>query len=219
MLRSLSGELDIVISMNLVLIAVLLALAYNAAPGPVLAETARRGLSNGFSSALAVELGSLAGDALWIGLMLAGAATLAEAGGVRLAAGAAGGLFLLWLGIRALSKARRKRPPASGGVVVEQAFATGAAMSVASPYALPFWIAVSGSLSGYGVSSALGYTVFSAAFMLTCVAFALFAAGVISWGRRFLRPRFFFAVDLVGGVLFIVIGLNLVSVTALQLIG
>ena len=205
--------------MKLIFVAVLLALAYNAAPGPVLAETARRGLSNGFRAALAVELGSLAGDALWIGLMFAGAATLAEAGGVRLAAGAAGGLFLLWLGIRALSKARRKRPPVSGGVVVEQAFATGAAMSVASPYALPFWIAVSGSLSGYGVSSALGYTVFSAAFMLTCVAFAVIAASVISWGRRFLRPRFFFAVDLVGGLLFVVIGLNLLSITAKQLIG
>ena len=205
--------------MKLVFVAVLLALAYNAAPGPVLAETVRRGLSNGFHAALAVELGSLAGDALWIGLMFAGAATLAQAGDLRLAAGAAGGLFLLWLGIRALSKARRKRPQPSAGVVAEQAFATGAAMSVASPYALPFWIAVSGSLSGYGVSSALGYTVFSGAFILTCVVFAFFAASVISWGRRFLRPRFFFAIDLVGGLLFVVIGLNLLSITARQLIG
>jgi len=207
--------------MRLILFAVLLALAYCAVPGPVLAETVRRGLGNGFRSALAVELGSLAGDALWIGLMFAGAAALAEAGGVRLALGAVGGLFLLWLGVRALSSARRKRPPASGGVVVEQAFATGAAMSVASPYALPFWIAVSGSLSGYGVSSAgvLGYTVFSASFILTCVVFALAAAGAISWGRRFLRPRFFFAVDLVGGLLFVAIGLNLLSMTATQLIG
>jgi len=207
--------------MRLILFAMLLALAYCAAPGPVLAETARRGLSNGFRAALAVELGSLAGDAVWIGLMFAGAAALAEAGGVQLAASGVGGLFLLWLGVRALSSARRKRPPKSDGVMVEQAFATGAAMSVASPYALPFWFAVSGSLSGYGVSSAgvFGYTIFSVAFLLTCLAFALFAAGVISWGRRFLRPRFFFAVDLVGGLLFVVIGLNLLSVTAAHFIG
>ncbi len=207
--------------MKLILVAVLLALGYCAAPGPVLVETARRGLSNGFRGALAVELGSLAGDALWVGLMFVGAAALAQAGGVRLAAGAVGGLFLLWLGARALSSARRKRPPENGSLVVEQAFATGAAMSVASPYALPFWIAVSGSLSGYGVSSAgaLGYTVFSAAFMITCLVFALFAAGAISWGRRFLRPRFFFTVDLVGGLLFVVIGLNLLTVTAGHLIG
>jgi threonine/homoserine/homoserine lactone efflux protein len=205
--------------MRLILFAMLLALAYSAVPGPVLAETTRRGLTNGFRAALAVELGSLAGDALWVGLMFAGAAALAGAGGVRLAASVGGGLFLLWLGVRALFKARRKRPPESGGVVVEQAFATGAAMSVASPYALPFWIAVSGSLSGYGVSSALGYTVFSAAFMFTCLAFALLAASAISWGRRFLRPRFFFAVDLVGGLVFVAIGLNLLSMTAVHLIG
>src|SRR5664280_1755911 len=206
--------------MKLALVAVLLALAYSAAPGPVLAETARRGLSNGFRAALAVELGSLAGDAIWIGIMFAGAAALAEAGGVQLAAGGVGGLFLLWLGVRALSNVRRKRPPVSDGAVVEQAFATGAAMSVASPYALPFWIAVSGSVSGSGVASAgaLGYTVFSAAFMLTCLAFALFAAAAISWGRRFLRPRFFFTIDLVGGLLFVVIGLNLLSVTVAHLI-
>ena len=199
----------------------MLAFAYCAVPGPVLAETTRRGLTNGFRAALAVELGSLAGDALWIGMMFAGAAALAQAGGIRLAASGVGGLFLLWLGVRALSSARHKRPPESGGVVVEQAFATGAAMSVASPYALPFWVAVSGSLSGYGVSSAgaVGYTVFSAAFMLTCFAFALLAAGAISWGRRFLRPRFFFAVDLVGGLVFVVLGLNLLFFTAAHVIG
>jgi len=207
--------------MRLAVFAMLLALAYCAVPGPVLAETTRRGLNNGFRAALAVELGSLAGDALWVVLMFAGAAALAQAGGVRLAAGAAGGLFLLWLGARALSSARSKRPPKNGGVVVEQAFATGAAMSVASPYALPFWIAVSGSLSGYGVSSTgvLGYTVFSAAFMFTCLAFALLAAGAISWGRRFLRPRFFFVVDLVGGLVFVAIGLNLLTMTTVHLIG
>jgi chemosensory pili system protein ChpE len=207
--------------MKLVLVAALLALAYCAAPGPVLAEAARRGLTSGFRAALAVELGSLAGDALWIGLMFAGAAALAEAGGVRLAAGGAGGLFLLWLGLRALSNARHKRPPESGGAVVEQAFATGAAISVASPYALPFWLAVSGSLSSYGVSSAgaLGYTAFSATFMLTCLVFALFSAGVISWGRRFLRPRFFAVVDLVSGLVFVVLGLNLLFFTAAHVIG
>ena len=207
--------------MKLVLIAALLALAYCAAPGPVLAEATRRGLTSGFRAALAVELGSLAGDALWIGLMFAGAAALAEAGEVRLAAGGAGGLFLLWLGLRALSNARHKRRPESGGAVVEQAFATGAAISVASPYALPFWLGVSGSLSSYGVSSAgaLGYTAFSATFMLTCLVFALFSAGVISWGRRFLRPRFFAVVDLVSGLVFVVLGLNLLFFTAAHVIG
>lgn len=206
--------------MSVILVAVLLALAYSAAPGPVLAETARRGLTNGFRSALAVELGSLAGDALWIGLMFAGAAALAKAGGAQVAVGAAGGLFLLWRGFRTLANARRRKPLEGSGEEVEQAFATGAVMSVASPYAIPFWIAASGSLSGRGISpaGALSYTAFSAAFMLTCFVFALVAAGAISWGRRFVSPRLFFAVDLIGGVLFVALGLNLLVFAGSHLI-
>jgi uncharacterized membrane protein YqgA involved in biofilm formation len=55
--------------------------------------------------------------------------------------------------------------------------------------------------------------------MFTCLAFALLAAGAISWGRRFLRPRFFFVVDLVGGLVFVAIGLNLLTMTTVHLIG
>ena len=201
--------------MKLEIVAILLALAYCAAPGPVLAEATRQGLTGGFRAAFAVELGSMAGDALWIALTLAGAAALAEAGGFQLAAGSIGGVFLLWLGVRALRTARQGQVTANRNQLVERAFATGAAISVASPYALPFWLSVSSSLPGYGVSSrgALGYAVFSATFMLTCLVFALVAAAVISWGRRLLRPRVFFAIDLVCGLVLVVVGLNLLTFT------
>lgn len=45
--------------------AFLLGLIFNAAPGAVFAETVRQGVRGGFRPALAVPLGSLAGDALW----------------------------------------------------------------------------------------------------------------------------------------------------------
>jgi threonine/homoserine/homoserine lactone efflux protein len=201
--------------MKLEIVAMLLALAYCAAPGPVLAEATRQGLTSGFRAALAVELGSLAGDALWVGLTLAGAAALAEAGGFQLAAGLIGGIFLLWLGIRALRTARHGPLQRKGNVFVERAFATGAAISVASPYALPFWLSVSSSLPGYGISShgAVGYAIFSTTFLLTCLVFALVAAAFISWGRRVLRPGVFFAVDLVCGFVLVVVGLNLLTFT------
>jgi chemosensory pili system protein ChpE len=207
--------------MTLVFVAMLLALAYCAAPGPVLAEAARRGFRGGFRAALAVQLGSLAGDAFWVGLTLMGAAALAQAGGFRLAASAAGGVLLLWLGVRALRSARHEHTPNDGNPVVERAFATGAAISVASPYALPFWLGVSGSLSGYGLFSngAFGYVAFSSAFMLTCVVYALVVAALIAWGRRLLRPRFFFAVDLVCGVTLVVMGANLLSFAFAHVIG
>jgi chemosensory pili system protein ChpE len=207
--------------MTLVFVAMLLALAYCAAPGPVLAEAARRGMTSGFRAALAVELGSLAGDALWVALTLMGTAALAEAGGFQLAASVVGGVFLLWLGVRALRSARKGHLPADGNPFVERAFATGAVISVASPYALPFWLGVSSSLPGYGIYShgAFGYVVFSTAFLLTCVVYALVAAALIAWGRRLLQPRFFFAVDLVCGLAFVVVGVNLLSFAFAHAIG
>ena len=47
-------------------------LIFNAAPGAVFAETVRRGIRGGFRPALAVQLGSLAGDTLWALLGLSG---------------------------------------------------------------------------------------------------------------------------------------------------
>jgi chemosensory pili system protein ChpE len=207
--------------MTLVLVAMLLALAYCAAPGPVLAEAARQGFTSGFRAALAVELGSLAGDVLWIALGLMGTAALAEAGGFRLAASVAGGIFLLWLGVRALRGARKEHVPTDDNPFGERAFATGAMISVASPYALPFWLGVSSSLPGYGISShgAFGYVAFSAAFLLTCVVYALVTAALIACGRRLLQPRFFFAVDLVCGLALIVVGVNLLSFAFAHAIG
>ena len=43
--------------------AFLLGLVFNAAPGAVFAETVRQGMRGGFRPALAVQVGSLVGDA------------------------------------------------------------------------------------------------------------------------------------------------------------
>ncbi|MDE0395221.1 MAG: LysE family transporter [Gammaproteobacteria bacterium] len=49
-----------------------LGLVYNAAPGPVRAETVHKSVAGGFRAGLAVRLGSLAGDMLWAAPGLAG---------------------------------------------------------------------------------------------------------------------------------------------------
>ena len=52
--------------------AFVLGLVFNAAPGAVFAETIRRGVCGGYRPALAVQIGSLVGDALWAILGLVG---------------------------------------------------------------------------------------------------------------------------------------------------
>ena len=51
--------------LTLLIAAFILGLVFNATPGPVFAETVRQGVRGGFRSALAVQFGSLVGDALW----------------------------------------------------------------------------------------------------------------------------------------------------------
>ena len=61
--------------------AFLLGLIFNAAPGAVFAETIRRGVDGGYRPALAVQIGSLAGDAAWALLGPAGIGDAAASGG------------------------------------------------------------------------------------------------------------------------------------------
>jgi len=58
--------------------AFLLGLVFNAAPGPVFAETVRRSLRGGFRPALAVQIGSLVFYALLALLGLAGVGLLLQ---------------------------------------------------------------------------------------------------------------------------------------------
>ena len=79
----------------LFLTAFALGLLFNAAPGAVFAETIKVGVRGGFRPAFAVQLGSLAGDALWALLGLVGVGLLLQLEAVRLPVGLAGVAYLL----------------------------------------------------------------------------------------------------------------------------
>src|SRR5262245_29752217 len=85
-----------------------LGLIFNAAPGAVFAETIRRGLREGFRGGLAVQIGSLVGDALWALLGLLGVGLLLRLDVVRVPVGIAGALYLMWLAWDAWRAARRE---------------------------------------------------------------------------------------------------------------
>ena len=59
--------------------AFVLGMVFNAAPGPVFAESIRRSLTGGFDAAFRVQIGSLVGDATWALLGLAGVGILLQA--------------------------------------------------------------------------------------------------------------------------------------------
>jgi chemosensory pili system protein ChpE/L-lysine exporter family protein LysE/ArgO len=82
--------------MTILFAAFLLGLVFNATPGAV-SETVRRGATGGFKAALAVQIGSLVGDATWAVLGLMGVGLLLQVDALKWPVGLFGAAYLIWL--------------------------------------------------------------------------------------------------------------------------
>ncbi|MBI3958787.1 MAG: LysE family transporter [Chloroflexi bacterium] len=186
---------------SLIIASFLLGIAFCAPPGVVTAESIRRGLARGFRPALAVQLGSLIGDATWALVALVGIAFLVEIPLVRLLVGLAGVVFLLRLAWSALADARRGEMPDAGAQKRQGDFVIGALLSLSNPYAIAFWLGVGTSAltTIVAIPGFADYTAFFLAFMAGATLYCFLMAGLIAWGRRFVNARFFQAVNLLCG--------------------
>jgi chemosensory pili system protein ChpE/L-lysine exporter family protein LysE/ArgO len=172
-----------------------LGLVFNAAPGPVFAETVRRGVRGGFRPALAVQVGSLTGDAAWALLGLAGVGLLLQLQWIRVPIGIAGAIYLLWLawdswraGTHEFTT-RTTREDASCS-----ALRSGILLSLTNPQNVGYWAALGSALGAVGVHEPglVSYGWFFAGFMLSSVVWALAFAWLVdrllgtagaSWAR------------------------------------
>jgi len=179
-----------------------LGIAFSAPPGMVTALAVQRGLAHGFGAALSVELGSLIGDAAWALVALAGAAYLTQNPIVRVAMGTGGAALLLWLAWRALQSAVGKPRPRATPPALSGSFATGAVISLSNPFAVAFWLGVGGSLISGGDAHPrpAHYVAFFSGFMMAAILWCFFLSALVTWGRRFVTPRFFRWVSLGCGV-------------------
>ncbi|MFI7636707.1 LysE family transporter [Nonomuraea sp. NPDC049400] len=172
------------------MLALWVGLLFNAAPGAVFSESLRRGVRGGFGPAFAVQVGSLAGDAVWALLGLAGVGALFTLPALRVPLTIAGCLLLAWLGLTGLRDAVSPRPAAPGGVSGRSGVAVGAAMSLGNPWNVVYWSGAAGA-----VSSVLGedagfasLAAFFTGFMTSSLAWCFICAGLISLLRRALPP-------------------------------
>lgn len=160
-------------------------------PGAVLAETLRRGLLQGFTPALLVQVGSLVGDAVWAVIGLTGIALLIQHDAVRVPLTVICALYLAWLGIRSLLDAwqlpQMDSAPASSG---KNALAVGAAISLANPKNIVYWGALGSALSGIvGATPSNGQTLmFFAGFMLASVLSCFLTAALVNLLRKNASP-------------------------------
>jgi chemosensory pili system protein ChpE len=182
---------------HLMIAAIGLGMAYNAAPGAVNTEALRRGLARGFRPALSVQLGALIGDLLWAALAFTGTAFLVQRQSARLILGITGACFLLRLAWNAFQEAwHAGHPPhqttrTQNNASARGDFATGAVFSLANPFALAFWTGIGSGFATTGGASSGRFVSLFLGFAFGATLWCLSIPVLIGWGRRFVRPGLF----------------------------
>ena len=160
-----------------------LGLIFNAAPGPVFAASVRYAVAGGFRPALAVQLGSLAGDAIWAVLGLAGIGALASVTALRVPLAIAGTAYLVWLAWDAWRAASHPIAMATDPADRDHrtALRTGAALSLTNPQNLGYWAALGSALGTIGVTqpTTADYAAFFGGFMLSSLVWSFVFAAIL----------------------------------------
>lgn len=164
--------------------ALFLGFIFNAAPGAVFAETIRQGIKGGYKSALAVQIGSLVGDALWAVLGLAGVGLLLQLNFLRLPVGIAGVLYLLWLAWDAWQETNKEFSVKSSQTSTrhKKALHSGVLLSVTNPQNIAYWAALGSAMGAVGVTNPTTshYSIFFTGFMVSSILWAFICAGLVA---------------------------------------
>ena len=203
--------------MNIVFVAFALGLAFNAAPGPVFAATLRYGVAGGFRPAFAVQVGSLAGDAVWALIGLTGIGLLASFESLRVPVRIGGAIYLLWLAYDSwrasdglLTASASARSAAS-----RPALRSGVMLSITNPQNIGYWSALGSAVGSLGVNepTASTYVAFFIGFMLASLVWAVVCAAVVDRTIGSASPRWSKVTYRVCSVLFVALALASVSDT------
>ena len=168
--------------MTILFAAFLLGLVFNATPGAVFAETVRRGATGGFKAALAVQIGSLVGDATWAVLGLMGVGLLLQVEALKWPVGFVGAAYLIWLSWDSWKAAsiafnvnENQDEKARSGLK------SGVILSLTNPQNLAYWAALGSALGALGIAGPgmQDYATFFSGFMIASVTWAVFCAAAI----------------------------------------
>ena len=169
--------------MTLFITAFILGLIFNATPGPVFAETVRQGVRGGFRSALAVQLGSLAGDVVWAVAGLVGVGLLLRLESLRTPISIASVVYLLWLARHAWQASRGEFSVRStdDDIDHQQAMRSGVLLSLTNAQNVAYWAAIGSALGAMGVKQPTGFdnVVFFAGFMTSSTLWAFVVAAFV----------------------------------------
>jgi chemosensory pili system protein ChpE/L-lysine exporter family protein LysE/ArgO len=169
-------------SLSLLAMAFGLGLLLNAAPGPVFAETVRRGIGGGFRPALAVQAGSIGGDAAWAIVGLVSIGLLLQLDALRVPIGVAGSIYLVWLAVDSWRSSRHEFSLAAPGVKNHrEGLTAGLLLSLTNPQHLAYWAAIGSALGSLGVTHPTfgHYAIFFAGFLASSVVWAFVMSALV----------------------------------------
>ena len=175
--------------MTIFIAALLLGFIFSAAPGPVFAETLRQSISGGFRSALAVQFGSLVGDATWAILGLAGVGLLLQLEFLRIPLGIAGVLYLTYLAYdswRSASQTINLQTNATN----TKALRSGALLSLTNPQNIAYWAAIGSALGSLGIPdpTITDYAIYFSGFMVASILWCFICASLVTLLIHKLKP-------------------------------
>jgi chemosensory pili system protein ChpE len=162
--------------------AFFLGLIFNAAPGAVFAETVRQGARGGYKPALAVQFGSLVGDATWAILGLVGIGALLQLDWLRLPIGIAGVIYLLYLALDSWRAAKQEFTVGDGADSGKSALRSGMLLSLTNPQNVAYWAALGSAMGAVGVHEPTmrDYAIFFAGFMTSSFVWCFVCAGIVA---------------------------------------
>ena len=133
--------------------AFILGLLFNAAPGVVFTETIKRGISGGFFPALYVQIGSLAGDALWAILGLLGIGILLNIDILKYPLSIIGIIYLIYLAYDSFISSNIKYEKiVVSKSIKNNALKSGVFLSITNPQNIAYWAALGSSFGALGIA-------------------------------------------------------------------
>ena len=133
--------------------AFILGLLFNAAPGVVFTETIKRGINGGFFPALYVQIGSLAGDALWAILGLLGIGILLNIDILKYPLSIIGIIYLIYLAYDSFISSNIKYEKiVVSKSIKNNALKSGIFLSITNPQNIAYWAALGSSFSALGIA-------------------------------------------------------------------
>ena len=177
-----------------------------AQPGPVSLLCIRSVLRGALTGGIAIGAGAALVDLLYASLGLAGAASLLEAEGLRVAFGLLGAAVLAYIGAKTLWSAFRVRLGGESEEAVatpRRAFATAVAATASNPLTIATWAAIFTAAGAVAVADAAA-SASGAALMLGGVALGTLSAFtalslLVALVRGRFGPRLMATVDVVAG--------------------